>query len=622
MSSVNLGRVVGYSAYEIAVQNGFIGTEAEWLASLKGETGPEGPAGTYTAGTGIDITNNVISATGGGGSGLDEDDIKNIYGMSIDNTMEDDQQEAGYNLIWEASIPVSFGELTDSYVSINAGSYEELVYHQLPYVNGIISELVCDSTTIIDEPTEVRFNFLGGGGPSDAIEAAYTYAVGNYTVFMMIMVNADLGEAKMAQISAWGAESGSIAMKLFHPNFTSLATGLLPQQVAYVGQLYTNNKLVDAIADIYGAKPEESEYVHIESNVATYESGVTQYIVSSDNPFVENETINLEGDGHSWHYDWDDTEFVWKYDDGEHQYTIAEDRGDYEVNIPDTLEADFWLSQDYEAVVDAIPFADEFTPQGVLDDIDTLYSNVDILTGDIADIRQVPTYSLADAGKVLSVNSLGDDIEWAAAGGGGSSYQAGNGLTITNDKLISYTGGNITQSIIYATGDAGTYSSGVETSLTFGEANKTAQSEIWMKVVIDGKVCYGQLYKDIAAGTSGRVYYYPKEGTWRGNVQLANVSMYLTNNKYVQSGIYPTITFNANYNVDEIVISRYLTVNPMDASYIPIDNDTIKLTIGAIDGTTQLKANTPSCPTTTNGTYVLKATVSYGTVTYSWVAES
>lgn len=58
MSTINLGRVVGYSAYEIAVQEGFVGTEAEWLASLKGakgdtgatgpqgETGPAGPNGT------------------------------------------------------------------------------------------------------------------------------------------------------------------------------------------------------------------------------------------------------------------------------------------------------------------------------------------------------------------------------------------------------------------------------------------------------------------------------------------------------------------------------------------------------------------------------------------------
>ncbi len=31
--------LAGLSAYEIAVNNGFIGTEAEWLASLKGEKG-------------------------------------------------------------------------------------------------------------------------------------------------------------------------------------------------------------------------------------------------------------------------------------------------------------------------------------------------------------------------------------------------------------------------------------------------------------------------------------------------------------------------------------------------------------------------------------------------------
>ena len=32
----------GYSAYQIAVQNGFVGTIEEWLESLKGEGGPEG----------------------------------------------------------------------------------------------------------------------------------------------------------------------------------------------------------------------------------------------------------------------------------------------------------------------------------------------------------------------------------------------------------------------------------------------------------------------------------------------------------------------------------------------------------------------------------------------------
>lgn len=35
----------GKSAYEIAVENGFIGTEAEWLASLRGKDGKDGSNG-------------------------------------------------------------------------------------------------------------------------------------------------------------------------------------------------------------------------------------------------------------------------------------------------------------------------------------------------------------------------------------------------------------------------------------------------------------------------------------------------------------------------------------------------------------------------------------------------
>ena len=35
----------GKSAYQVAINNGYIGTETEWLASLKGDTGEQGPQG-------------------------------------------------------------------------------------------------------------------------------------------------------------------------------------------------------------------------------------------------------------------------------------------------------------------------------------------------------------------------------------------------------------------------------------------------------------------------------------------------------------------------------------------------------------------------------------------------
>lgn len=62
----------GFSAYELAVQDGFDGTEDEWLASLEGEPGPQGiqgiqgpvgPAGVTSAVVTVDNTTGTPSAT-------------------------------------------------------------------------------------------------------------------------------------------------------------------------------------------------------------------------------------------------------------------------------------------------------------------------------------------------------------------------------------------------------------------------------------------------------------------------------------------------------------------------------------------------------------------------------
>lgn len=42
---VSGGGGTGASAYDIAVDNGFVGTESEWLASLKGDPGSPGDQG-------------------------------------------------------------------------------------------------------------------------------------------------------------------------------------------------------------------------------------------------------------------------------------------------------------------------------------------------------------------------------------------------------------------------------------------------------------------------------------------------------------------------------------------------------------------------------------------------
>lgn len=48
MKSINLNNIKGAdgkSAYQVAVDNGYTGTEKEWLVTLKGDTGLTGPQG-------------------------------------------------------------------------------------------------------------------------------------------------------------------------------------------------------------------------------------------------------------------------------------------------------------------------------------------------------------------------------------------------------------------------------------------------------------------------------------------------------------------------------------------------------------------------------------------------
>lgn len=58
----NPEKIYGKSAYEVAVQNGFVGTEAEWLASLKGDPGetPQRGVDYYTETDKLDLINSIL----------------------------------------------------------------------------------------------------------------------------------------------------------------------------------------------------------------------------------------------------------------------------------------------------------------------------------------------------------------------------------------------------------------------------------------------------------------------------------------------------------------------------------------------------------------------------------
>lgn len=90
----------GASAYEVAVADGFVGTEAAWLASLVGPAGANGSEGAdgapgvveaIIAGANVtvdatDPANPIVSASGGGGSGTVESVTATDATITVDNT--------------------------------------------------------------------------------------------------------------------------------------------------------------------------------------------------------------------------------------------------------------------------------------------------------------------------------------------------------------------------------------------------------------------------------------------------------------------------------------------------------------------------------------------------------
>lgn len=93
MVEVNLGRVTGRSAYEVAVANGFSGTQVEWLASLKGKDGAKGDQGIQgvqgPAGKDFEIKKtygSVAEMTAAAGAGLADGDFVLIATTDTNDT--------------------------------------------------------------------------------------------------------------------------------------------------------------------------------------------------------------------------------------------------------------------------------------------------------------------------------------------------------------------------------------------------------------------------------------------------------------------------------------------------------------------------------------------------------
>lgn len=180
--------VSGKSAYQIAVDNGFVGTEAEWLESLRGDRGANGLDGkdgeNFNAGYTLkQVYDELVLNSGYQGSF--EDFIFELYGDKSDPTVSDTKVIAGaYKSA--CSIIAGYTSITGSY-SYGAGAGviyscdkekgDALIitnYHVVYAENSSSTGKIATSITAlaygseyVDSPFAMECTFVGGSAQYD-----------------------------------------------------------------------------------------------------------------------------------------------------------------------------------------------------------------------------------------------------------------------------------------------------------------------------------------------------------------------------------------------------------------------------------------------------------------------
>lgn len=213
----------GDSAYQVAVNNGFVGTEAEWLESLKGEDGKDGKDGTDAEVTAENIT------TALGYTPADDADIDAINGL-IPAQASPQNQLADKSFV-NSSIATSTAEFRGTYPSLAALEDVEADANDYAYV-------------------------VGQDAAGNTVYNRYKYVAGTGWVFEYALNNSSFTAAEWAAIRS-GITQSLVAKLSALPTNAELNTSLGNKVDKVQGKGLSTNDYTDTDKAAVAAIPDE-----------------------------------------------------------------------------------------------------------------------------------------------------------------------------------------------------------------------------------------------------------------------------------------------------------------------------------------------------------------------------
>ena len=713
MASVNLGKVVGDSAYEVAVSQGFVGTEAEWLASLKGTDGTDGfspianVVKTGSVAT-ITITDALGTTTasvydGTSGGGMTPQDVKDLiqteYGMAkIQEECTDlDGAESGVVMDYAEGIQVdswqyysSVSNFIDNYphLMVNvSGTYQsvgefDLIFDLTPgtpsggsveYSGMPINQPWGWACKLLIEWEDYGNNEYGGD--PRIVEASIGYVDEPWEAFSFTFDSNDIVYTLYYQpleVNFIPVADDSINVDMLG---ISVARPLPTTSTASAGDVltvsggaavwaapaatYSDANTASYIADTFGMSDDG------EGNITTLEHKfIPQTIAQSDipeNPVEDDEyyeTMIYDSVVEGYDYRMDDNDNwneIREFALGTESLTIhnTDESSAIEV-VADTDGAHINFIADYN-VFDPIS-GDDLSTTGVLsmDGNGDLEWNGDTLaiTSDIPE-GSFPTVSTMSGmfGKVLAVNDGEDGYDlvsmprpdgttitasngiWSASIPSVNTLSAGSGITLTTSgsvdtiavttpvptfsaaddgKVLTLTTSGTVMS--WETPSGGGASTVIIENNDDAISGLDADEKAYLVNAINNKQDY-----PFAILSNGNIYnpvYYRTGGYYGRYIMCWGASTNIT------------IKITFNNGMTEVTGYQLLDMDSQDVPYMYSDKIWVPANRSITGANSNVGANLSAiknilnCPTTTDGTYVLKATVASGEVTYAWVAET